>query len=441
MLLTIVFLLLSIKTKAPGEESIRPFYYAGMLLLLAGTVYFLPAILSSLRRLGHEARIVLTWFAVIYGYMFLQTFDMPMRALKDFALGGMVDWSCFALLLAYSHRCSLSGADATRSFATALLSFAVICSLVAWFSYFDWISISIAGNDLGHNPVWSTRIHGWLGEPTYLGTAAGIGVVMALYLLGAGANSPLRRFSLYAALILLGCTLYGAGSRNGLMSAAAGVLMMVLFWRGRRWAILMGAMTALVGGLLVMMAVMNIAGPYLDVINHVAERLPNSLSASAVHLEEAFRINDPAGAIERLRIFADVVEIYSQNNLLERLVGAGYGFTRLVYGSALNDYLESLVDFGVIYVVIVVGYFLYVQRLLFRMMKGSEHKTFHDAVLGTALLAFSLIFAMNLSSLFVEFFHLANFAPILVTSLVVVNYRSAEVEHPALKLTAAHELA
>jgi O-antigen ligase len=79
----------------------------------------------------------------------------------------------------------------------------------------------------------------------------------------------------------------------------------------------------------------------------------------------------------------------------------------------MNDYLESLVDFGVIFVVILLGYFFYLGRFFIRIIRNGNRARAQTAILGLVLLSFSATFALNLSSFFPEFFHIANFAHIL----------------------------
>jgi len=425
MLLTIALVLLSLQIKTPGIAAVRPFYYAAIFVLFVATVYFTPMVLRTARRLQREAWTLLIWLAVIYLYIFIQTVPMPMRALKDFILGASVDIGCLIVLLGYHFRGQATGKDTVQELAWILVLFGVVSGVVAWSSYFGWIGIAIAGHDFSHNPAWATRLHGWLGEPTQLGSAIGLGTLAGLYLVGSSITSSLHRVLCFAALLVFGATLYGAGTRNGLVSSTVGIGLMIILWRVRRPVLISGALTIFGGGLLTMMVIMNLGGTDLDYIRRMGERFPD-MSPAQLQLFEAFRLNDLSGAMTRLKRFAGVIDIYRNNGVFEQILGAGYGFTRAVYGSAQNDYLESIVDFGALFLAIMLGYFAYIQLLLSRIMKGKDERTLRDAILGTALVGYSFTFAMNQAILFPDLFHFANFAHILAATIVIARFTRGE---------------
>jgi hypothetical protein len=420
VLLAFVLALLSLQIKTPGTAAVRPLYYGAIALLFVTTLFSAPGMLRVARRMQAQAWILFVWLALLYLYMLVHALPMSTRALRDFVLGASVDAGCFILVLgsmvisySFRHR-------ALRYIALAISAFGLVASAVAWLGYFGYISIELYGQEFPHNPAWATRIHGWLGEPTQLGAAAGLGVLATMYLV-AGSVELKPRVAGYVALVFLGATLYGAGSRNGLLSTIVATIVMVILSRHSRRTIAAAALATFVGGFLMMILMVSAAGPEWEFMRRLGARFPG-YSLAELHLIEAFRFNDPAGSVARLEKFARVVEIYLHNSPSEQLIGAGYGFTRVVYGAAQNDYLESIVDFGALFLAMLIGYFAYLQRLLLGMTRYADAEGILAAVFGNAALAFSIVFALNQSSLFPDLFQFANFAHLLAAAVVVAAH-------------------
>lgn len=447
VLFAIILLFLSVKIKTPGVEALRPLHYPGIFVL------FLGAILSMLTFLSVAQRVRLTragwgiiiWLGAIYGYIFTETLSMPVRALKDFLIGSAVDLGCMAVLLGYCLHRHIMGKDSVRPIAWMFLLFAAISAGMAWFMYFDIIKIKIIGHELAHNPAWGVRIHGWFGEPTHLGTAAGIGILIALYLLGTAQNRLHERIFLFAVSVVLGSAIYGTGSRNGVLSAAVGVVLLFMFLKAGRRQIVLGAFGAVFGGVLLMTVMVNFFAPNPNVAaavlisrenpvasaveqkvaNTVEPKVANTVEQKVVsavkymvlsgaeYIKYGFRINDYAGATSRLGRFENAYRVYMRADLRGKLLGGGYGSLRKGYGSAMNDYLESLVDFGAIFVVILLGYFSYLGIFFLRIIKNDNGARAQVAIFGLILLSFGGVFALNMSSFFTCFFHLASFTHIL----------------------------
>ena len=413
--------LLPIQTKTPGIAAVRPFYYVAIGVLFLTTLYSLPVVLRGLRRMERHAWWLLMLLALIYVHMFVHTLPMSTRALKDFILGASVDIGCLIVLLAYHLRGQASGKDTVTPLAWMFVLLSLTASVIAWACYFGWTGIGIAGQRLWHNLAWGTRLHGWLGEPTQLGAAMTLGAIAGLYLLGSRVGSYARAAICILVLPLFGATLYGAGTRNGLVSTAVGLGVMILLWRERRLILLAGGVAVFLCGLLQMIAMIEVAD--IDYLRE-AQKSESFVGHSAAELQlfAAFRLDDQAGLLARLQKFAIVFDIYRNNGFFEQVVGSGYGFTRTMYGSAFNDYLESIVDFGALFVALLLGYFAYLQLLLLKMIRRGDERSFSGAMLGTALLMYSMIFAMNSSSLFPDLFHFSNFAHIVAASVALAWY-------------------
>lgn len=431
ILFVIILLFLSLKIKTPGVEALRPLHYTGIFLLFLGIIFSTPTFLKAARqlKLTRPGWVIIIWLGVIYGYIFFETLSMPVRAFKDFLIGSSVDIGWIMVLLGYCLHGHIIGKNSVRPIAWTLLLFAVISACVAWLMYFNIIAMKVMGHDLVHNPAWGVRTHGWFGEPTHLGTTAGVGILMALYLLGTVQNRFHERISLLASSVVLGATIYGTGSRNGMLSAAIGVVLLFWFLKSGRRQVMLGALGAVVGGVLLMSVMINSFTPNQNIaaavkiseentVSSAAEHKGSSaaehmLSSAAEHITYGFRLNDYEGATSRLGRFRNAYRVYMRADLREKLLGGGYGSFRMGHGSAMNDYLESLLDFGAIFVVILLGYLSYLSIFFLRIIKNGNGARTQTAIFGLILLSFGVVFAFNMSSFFTCFFHLASFTHIL----------------------------
>lgn len=415
ILFAVILLFLSLKIKTPGFEAVRPLHYPGIFLLFLGTIFSTPTFLKAKQRvkLTKSGWIIIVWLGFIYLYIFLETLSMPVRALKDVLIGGAVDIGCMTVLLGYCLHGHIMGKDPVRPIAWVLLLLAATSACVAWLMYFDIISMNVLGHEFVHNPAWGVRIHGWFGEPTHLGAATGIGILIALYLLGTEQNGLHERMFFLAISVVLGSASYGNGSRNGMLSAAVGGVLLFMFLKGGRRQVLLGASGAVVGGVLLMSVMLNSFAPNPNVAAAMKISEKTLWSITAEHINDGFRMNDYVGATSRLGRFENAYRVYARAGLREKLLGGGYGSFRMGHGSAMNDYLESLIDFGVIFVVILVGYFSYLSMFFLRIIKNDNKARAQTAIFGLVLLSFGVVFAFNLSSFFTGFFHLASFTHIL----------------------------
>lgn len=415
ILFAIVLLFLSVKIKTPGFESVRPLHYAGIFLLFMGTVISVPTFLKAMQRLKltRPGWVIIIWLGLIYSYIFFETLLMPGRAFKDFLIGSAVDLGCMAVLLGYFLHRHILGKDSVRPIAWMLLLFATTSACVAWLMYFNTITMKLVGHELVHNPAWGVRIHGWFGEPTHLGTAAGIGILMALYLLGTAQNRLHERIFLLAASVVLGSAIYGTGSRNGMLSAAVGVVLLFMFIKSGRRQVMLGAVGVVVGGILLMAVMNNFFAPNPNVAAAVLISKKNPVASVVEHINDGFRLNDYEGATSRLGRFENAYRVYIRSDLREKLLGGGYGSFRMGHGSAMNYYLERLVDFGAIFIVIFVGYLSYLGIFFLRIIKNGNGARPQTAIFGLILLSFGVVFAFNITSFFTSFFHLASFTLIL----------------------------
>ena len=439
ILFAIVLLFLSVKIKTPGFESVRPLHYAGIFLLFIGTIFSAPTFLKAMQRLKltRPGWIIIIWLGLIYSYIFFETRLMPVRAFKDFLIGSSVDIGCMIVLLGYCLHGHIIGKNTVRPIAWMLLLFATTSVCVAWLMYFNIITMKFMGHELVHNPAWGVRIHGWFGEPTHLGTTAGVGILMALYLLGTEQNRLQERMFLLAASVVLGSAIYGTGSRNGMLSAAVGVVLLFMFLKSGRRQVMLGAVGAVIGGVLLMSVMISSFAPNQNVaaavlisrespissavepkvssavepkVSSVAEHMVSSV---AEHINYGFRLNDYGGATIRLGRFENACRVYMHSDLREKLLGGGYGSLRMGHGTAMNDYLESLVDFGAIFVGIILGYLSYLSIFFLRIIRNGNGARAQTAIFGLILLSFGVVFAFNMSSFFTCFFHLASFTHIL----------------------------
>lgn len=416
LILPSVLLLLSAKVKTPGEAALRPFHYAGIWVLFFVAVRSLPVFTRWLKQATAEARVVSWGLVALYAYMMVKLFGMPDRAFKDFVIGGAVDWGLLLGLGAACIQGRKEGRDVIGLVALVVFFVTLACTLLAWFMYYDWVAFRFSEILFTHNPVWGKRIHGWFGDPTQLGAATGLGAIAGLYLL-ARCNGRWSMSGYLLALALIGSGLYGSGSRNALLSTGVALVILLVHMKRRRGVLTSGIVMIFIVGAMFAQT----AWTYKQLLQNSSiqnSSIQNSSKQNS-YFQETLRIGD-ANSMVRFHIWDVTFARILVSEPKDMAWGAGNGHQRLMYGSVFNEYLESLVDFGAIWVLALLAYLAYLYRRLLAIVVTRDDDASRHAAFAMALLSFAALFACNLPSLFPRFFHFADFALILAVVIAAV---------------------
>jgi len=315
---------------------------------------------------------------------------MPARALKDALIGSTVDILLLLIILMFISVRKMSAYETSIYFAKFFVLVALISSVFGLLFLFGTIEWSIGSFTLGHSPSFG-RMHGYLGEPSHFGSLAGVGVVCASYLMSLGSG---RKYVIMIVFLLI--MLLMSGSRNGIVSTVCSLSAILVFgYRIRGFGRVLGIILVIGIGLL------------LVDINFGAQ--------ISSFLVEVFRLNDVVGTSIRLRIWPRVINIYSELSIFHMLFGHGYGYVRQVGPCAFNTYLEYLVNYGIVFVMLFVTYVCWLFWILLRNMR--RETTRPAALFAAMLLVYSLVFSTFLVTIFTSFFHIVNF--IFICSIII----------------------
>ena len=384
---------LSLQQKTIGQEAIRTLHYPGIFLLFGGLFVVIIQYFANFSRLRVPSNyLVVLSLLYYYYYILLQTFGMPIRALKDVLIGSTVDISLFFLLLIYILKRNISTDEFSIFLAKFFITFSLISSIFGLILFFGCIEGLVGSFPLFQNPSFDKRLHGLLGDPTHFGSVMGLGIICANYLI------YLNKQKKYLVVIFYLLTmLIMSGSRNSIVSLVFSLFVILIFRITFR-------------KLLTFSVILSVIILCLGIYYYSSFESEVSIYIrSVLHIE----------TFTRIEIWSRVIDIFSDGSILEILFGHGCGYLRHVYRSAHSTYLEYLVDYGVVFIILFLIYTSWLFWILVRVLRRDPNHP--SALFAAGLLAYSLVFSMFLVTIFTPFFYFINFVflcAILIISLL-----------------------
>ena len=242
-----------------------------------------------------------------------------------------------------------------------------------------------------------TRLIGLAGNSTALGAFSAFGFISVVYLKSLKGRSSILLSSLQVVFLL--CSIL-SGSRNVLMSLFFALLAYASFSRREIGGIRGNAVTYLKW--LVVAITVTVAG----------------VSVASTGFFQLFSRDD---ALEHSRAFiwGIVYVTYLDGSTFTKLFGNGYGFLKDTFRSAHNTYLQILIEYGAVFLILFVSYLFF----LFRRIAGlrcSACKNYDHGYLA-ALVVFVIIFSFSLNVLFVGVFSICYLILCFVIAVLILN--------------------
>jgi O-antigen ligase len=389
----LLLLALSYKIKVLGEAGVRPLYLAGVAF---GAAWLIRGAASASRRGSltwrNPTEVLLIGVLLLFGgYVLMQSLAHP-AAFNDTVYAVVTAYLVFGVsvlsLLTWGWE------HTAQAVYKAMLHYCLINIVLLALS----VASPTATQGILVSPLESgfgTRLSGLPGDPTHLGAALALTLLLMLVLRRA---APIRALLIVALLII-------TGSRNAILSLLVGCLAALL--TEPRIVIHLARAFA---GLLVLVAIgVVVALLQADVADFV----------SAV-----FRIDDD-NAYSRVDIWLDMLGLIGRMPLLELLGGGGYLYIQETYGSPYNAFLRILFGQGLI------GLLVFVSVTVVLFLRAALDPVQPRRRLTIGLLAFWLVFSMFLDTAFAEFFHFAEFcfwfaAALVTTQSMALRSRQAD---------------
>jgi O-antigen ligase len=383
---------LSLQQKTIGQEAIRTLHYPGIFLLFGGLFIVVIQYFSNFPRLRVPSNYFVVFILLFfYYYILLQTFSMPIRALKDVLIGSTVDILLFFLLLIYILKRNISTDEFSIFLAKFFITFSLISSIFGLMLFFGLIEGPVGSFPLFQNPSFDKRLHGLLGDPTHFGSVMGLGIICANFLMYLNKQKKYLVVIFYLMIILI-----MSGSRNSIVSLAFSLFVILIFRVTLR-------------KLLTLSVILSVIVLFLCIYYSNFESEVSIYIRTVLHIETFTRIS----------IWSRVIDIFSDGSIFQILFGHGSGYLRGFYRSAHSTYLEYLVDYGLVFIMLFLIYTSWLFWILFRFLQRDPNHP--SALFAAGLLAYSLVFSMFLVTIFTSFFHFINFVflcAILVISLL-----------------------
>ncbi|MFA9457608.1 O-antigen ligase family protein [Halalkalibacter sp. AB-rgal2] len=278
----------------------------------------------------------------------------------------------------------------------------VIASIIAWlvllnFDYWDFQQ---------NQPFNYYRLYGWLGNPNVLGNMLGIAIVSCIF----NMNRSTKRKIYYLIVILLTVSLIMTGSKGAIISTSCGIIIYFLtlnkfniikFIKNSRKFVMLSISISIF--LIIGFNLMdNIIGLNLE-----------------VYVERVIKLGEDESS--RFQLWGDGLYIFNQANLLEILFGHGRNYyMRNVGASAHNTYVELLVDYGLVVLLILLLLTLitvYKVAILDKKLGNSLSSLIYATL---TIIILSGMFTTHLFSL--RFEHFMFF--FILFSMIFVNYNS-----------------
>ena len=360
-------------------------------MLLGGLFYLIIIFLSKFShlRIPNNYFVIFTLFYFYY-FIFLKTFGMTIRALKDVLIGSTVDVLLFLLLLIYILGRKVPIDKFSEFLAKFIVIFSLFSSILGLMLFFGFIEGNVGPFPLFQNPSFDNRLHGILGDPTHFGSVMGFGIICANFLMYFNKQKKYLFIILYLMIILI-----MSGSRNSIVS-----LLFSLF----ALLILKISIRKLITVFITMSVI------FLSLFICFTE----FYSEVSIYLQSVLHIE----TFTRIEIWLKVIDIFSNGSILEILFGHGYGYLRGIFRSAHSSYLEYLVDYGLVFIMAFLIYTSYlIWKLIYTLQKEPSHQS---ATLALGLLTYCLVFSMFLVTIFTEFFHFVNF--IFLCSILIISF-------------------
>ena len=375
--------------KVDNQEAIRPLYLIG--LIMSGVV-FLYSLLSR-RLYGVIKRLLLTeniiFLYLLLLYILCSSLISGMRETKDALY--LIFWILFIpsiiITLSLSKKKS-SMIDIFHFLSPSIVLLCLFSCVTAFLTFFGFLSLEIGEYKLIQNYWTAFRIHGFMGQPTALGSFIGFSLILLSY-----SDKPKIIFSkniIYAILIF---SLIATGSRNSIVSLIA-VLIFNSLINLKLGRVLFYTISIIFCAFILFISIENFK--FAEII----------LS----------RGDTGDSKNNRLLIWANVIDLLSNKNILEILIGNGAGSLSKAYRAAFNVPLHILYDYGII------GFVFYMMTFLFSMIRGIVlHLRTKKVIykIGLNILLYGFIFNLFISSFISPFFsfHVLSF----VLGIIIIN--------------------
>jgi uncharacterized membrane protein len=185
-----------------------------------------------------------------------------------------------------------------------------------------------------------------------------------------------------------------------------------------------GIILSIFGGLVLMIGITDVLGSQYqsglvrveqEYIKQHQQPLPNiEFSEGVRHLMTAFRLSEPSALSERIQRMLQVTGIYLDAPLPRKLTGLGYGVLENGVGTSFNAYIDSVVRFGLIHLVLLLFFFTMLAYRLYQ--RARINATERDlAIFGIVVLGYAVTFALNMSILHPVFFNISSFCFVIAS--------------------------
>lgn len=391
VLYTLILLFMySVKYKIDNQPKIVPFFSLAIIFTFA--LLYLNVIVfksSNILSLLQKKQIIL--FLLFILFIFISIDLNSNRGFKDFFYA--ISWSLLLplFILTYKNN-TINTEDRFFLFTKSILFFSIFASVIAILTFLNIINLEIGNYVLKQNYWTSTRIHGFLGDPTAFGALIGFCFISLSYL---HKVKPIKFINLLYFLLILMFIL--SGSRNAIISC---LIVIFTTYNLINKTYIFSALKLILLFLFLEMVVLWYLG--FDILYVIFFRgdLDSSVESS------------------RFYIWNQVVQLYLDGNILNQLFGYGTGSLGSVYRASFNSNLEYLYDYGIF------GLLLYNTAILFGVLSGVyKYKKTSNPVflLGIRLIIFGYAFGLFFNGFPTDTFHFSVLSLILGLFIVAIN--------------------
>jgi hypothetical protein len=440
------FFCLSLKIASPSVLALRPLHFIGVLILIFFCLWY---VLYTYHYFKFTSILSLKFdisLALIFFYLALYLFEFPRgdedsyRSVKDFIYGTTIDIGIFILISSYAVFSRHSISQLIRVLSWVLFIWGFFSGLVGWLFFKDFIFI-ISNNVFTNNPVWGVRFHGLQGEPTHFGATLAIGLLSLSFIYTQSANRIFKFFYLSFSSLMFSALIL-SGSKNSILSIFIAICVMLFFSKKRLNFFVIFITSFFIGFSLISFK------PYLTKVipnnyqeshkttevtpnnyqesHKTTEVTPNnyqeshvtiktffnmiakSMSYDLTTIKGALRITDEGSVGARMSKFISLGSSFLELPVRHQLLGLGYGaLDRNELRTSFNSYLDILLRFGIIHLILVIYFLLIlVKVLIWGINNLPEYREVYTYAL--SMCVFSLTFSLFISTWHSMFFHIAN---------------------------------
>jgi hypothetical protein len=402
ILIFTVLLLISVQYKVDNAEALRPLYTIGLIVI---------GLVNLLMYLRYSAKYILWPFYLSPGgillyvtlfYMMFSSILAGERQIKDAIY--LIFWiSTVPLVIMFLSKKKGLSHD-LYILSRAIIIFATFACIIAYLTIARVIDFEYGAYALKQNYWTAFRIHGFMGQPTALGSLIGVALILLTYIKSTDTNKKHRIVFIFLFLSIL-----TSGSRNCLVSILVVFIATSLIKSKMKTLIYYTALSS------ISLTLLFISSPYLF---SLFDRGDYGIGAEN----------------SRIYIWTEVCALISENTIISLFFGNGSGALSNTFRAAFNTPLHMLYDYGVI------GMSLYLLSFLYSLYIGVERymNTKHNYyILGINLLIYGFVFNLFISSFISPFFsfHVLSF----VLGIIIVNTKPKNLMVEKCKIIPANK--